>query len=94
MNLNHVESALEAAERMVRARAALQSMFGEEYPKIIRPWVHEIEEKMARKQKSPVEVLCDMAEQELDQMLQLMMLAATLEVVTRQARSNIPFSKG
>jgi hypothetical protein len=86
MPLSDMDRALSAVRRMMEARAALQMMLKSDYPGFINGWKMAIQEAMHDRKKSAMEVLCDMAERQRDQLFLLAMLAATLELIEDDAQ--------
>jgi hypothetical protein len=84
--LNSIDRALSMTAKMLNARASLQVLLGNGYQSFVKGWVALIRERKRERGCSPIEIMCDLAEKERDQMLLLAMLAATLEVVEEEAR--------
>ena len=85
--LSRLDRAVEVVQRMLRARAALQLILGNKYCRVVPGWASFIKEKMQLEKKSPIEVVCDLAEREFDSYRQLILLAAAIEVVEEEARA-------
>jgi hypothetical protein len=85
MQLNDIERALAAVERMIRARAALQSILGDKYWSVVKGFKDSIQEEIRKTGESPIAVTERMAANYLNEMLILMVLAGCLEAIEETA---------
>jgi len=85
MQLNYVECALASVERMIRARAALQSILKDKYWSVVKGFKDSIQEEVRKTGLDPVEVMKVQTMNCMDQLTILMALAGCLEAIEETA---------
>ncbi len=85
------EKVLHATVRMLEVREKVKWLHGDNYEKVIAPWKEAIVKISGSRQISPVAVACDMcraAEVEYNGQAQLLIIAATTEVLSDQKKQS------